>query len=180
MPDYQYKPGDMTDTYLLEKVKKGWKCEETHCGTGSTHKETEKVRRILPAIAADFGVLSVADAGAGDLHWIHLVEWEVFDYQGYDLFPRHPDVIQFDITKQVLPRVDLILCRHVLNHLSIEYAQRALDLFRDSESAYLLMTNCDNQAAYWKEYGLSFGRPIQTYDDCQHWRLELYDCLSPD
>jgi len=174
MPDYHAHGYDrMTDEELLEKVKRGWQSAETPCGSGSTIEATELIRSALPEIAKRYSIRTVSDAGAGDLHWIRSVAWSV-DYQGFDLYPRHPDVAQFDITKQVLPRSDLILCRHVLNHLSIQYAERALANFRASRSTYLLMTNCDNQRRYWSQYGLSIGGPIEKWKDTQHWDLEMY------
>jgi len=163
----------MTDAQLLEKVKRGWRCDETPCGHGSTITETESVRRVLPKLVRDYKIKTVSDAGAGDLHWMRLVRWEVY-YAGYDLYPRHPNVTQFDITKEVLPKSDMILCRHVLNHLSIQYSERALDNFRASGSTYLLMTNCDTQRDYWTQYGLSIGEPLESWNDSTKWELELY------
>lgn len=173
MPDYAHGYDLMTDQELLEKVRKGWNCKQTPCGTGSTIAETAQIRGHLPKIAERYGVRTVADAGAGDLHWLPLVEWDV-EYQGFDLYPRHPDVTPFDITKEILPKVDLILCRHVLNHLSIRFSERAIENFKLSGSRYLLMTNCDNQAAYWREFELDIGEPIRTFPDTHKWRLELY------
>lgn len=135
--------------------------------------ETVRIRRLLPGIANTFGIKSVVDAGAGDLHWIPRVKWDV-EYAGFDLYPRHPDVQRFDITKEVLPKADMILCRHVLNHLSIQFSERALAGFRESGSTYLLMTNCENQTYYWQQYGLSAGTPLATWKDTGKWRLEMY------
>ena len=174
MPDYHAHGYDrMSDAELLSKVKKGWKSDETPCGSGSTIESTRLIRSYLPKIAEKYGIQTVVDAGAGDLHWIRGVLWDV-DYQGFDLLPRHTDVIQFDITKDVLPKADMILCRHVLNHLSIQFSERAIENFRTSGSRYLLMTNCKNQRDYWKQYALAVGDVIETWKDAQHWDLELY------
>lgn len=174
MPDYHAHGYDrMTDAELLSKVQKGWKSEETPCGAGSTIESTRLIRSYLPRIADQYGISSVVDAGAGDLHWIRSVQWGV-EYRGFDLHPRHPNVIKLDITKEVLPKADMILCRHVLNHLSIQFSERAIEKFRASEARYLLMTNCDNQRDYWAQYGLSVGHVIETWKDAQHWDLELY------
>ena len=173
MPDHSHGYDDLSDLETLEKVKKGWNCEETPCGTGSTLRETEKVRAHLPRIASEYNIKTVVDAGAGDLHWMPLVNWDV-EYQGFDLYPRHPDVKQADITKDLLPQADLILCRHVLNHLSIRQSEDALKRFFQSGCRYLLMTNCDLQRDYWGQYGLSIGSPIETFKDTTKWNLELY------
>lgn len=174
MPDYHAHGYDrLTDAELLQKVARGWRCDETPCGTGSTVANSAHVRALLPVLCWWYQIESVVDAGAGDLNWSRLVPWK--KYQGYDLFPRHPSVKRFDITKEVLPKADLIICRHVLNHLSIEMSERALANFRDSGSRYLLMTMCDQQADYWRQYGLQIRRPIARFDDCQHWKLELHE-----
>jgi len=163
---------DLTDAELLVKVKRGWRCDETPCGTGSTIRNSSRIRTALPLIFEQYNIQSVVDAGAGDLHWAKLVDWP--DYQGFDLYPRHKDVKQLDITKQVLPKADLVICRHVLNHLSIKMAEQALGFFAMSGAKYLLMTMCDNQQAYWKEHGLTPPEPEATFIDCQHWWLELH------
>lgn len=174
MPDYHAHGYDnMTDESLMEKVKRGWKSTETPCGTGSTVENSRLARSCLTRLVKRYEIKTVSDAGAGDLNWIRKTSWDV-EYQGYDLFPRHPDVIQFDMTKEVLPKTDLILCRHVLNHLSIQFSERAVENFRKSGSTYLLMTNAPNQRDYWKAYDFSIGEPIETFPDCYKWELELY------
>jgi hypothetical protein len=174
MPDHAHGYDKLSDSELLAKVMKGWRCDETPCGTGSALASTALLRSHLTRITKEYDIDSVADAGAGDLHWIPFVRWDV-DYRPFDLYPRHIGVTKFDITKEVLPKSDLILCRHVLNHLSIRMSDAAIRRFRTSRSKYLLMTNCDNQREYWAQYGLSIGDPIKTFSDCQHWQLELYE-----
>ena len=97
-------------------------------------------------------------------------------YMPFDLIPRQPNVIECDITKKTLPQVDLILCRHVLNHLSVSKARDAIYNFLLSTSRYLLMTNCDNQREYWRHYKFDVdAQLVETFEDCQHWQLELYE-----
>lgn len=174
MPDHAHGYDRLSDAELMEKVRRGWRCDETPCGTGSTMENSRLVRSHLGRLAKRLELDSVADAGAGDLHWIPFVRWDV-EYRPFDLYPRHPGVVKLDITKETLPKSDLILCRHVLNHLSIRMSEQALEKFRESGSRFLLMTNCDNQRDYWREFGLSIGEPIETLKDCQHWWLELYE-----
>ena len=175
MPDYHSNGyDDQTDAELLAKVTKGWQCKETPCGTGSMVVSTQAIRGHLPNIVFNYGIKTVVDAGAGDLNWMPLVDWDV-DYKGFDLYPRHPDVQQFDMCKEVLPKSDLIICRHVLNHLSIKKSEQAVENFRKSGSTYLLMTMCDNQVNYWKQYGFSLGSgKLQTFTDVDKWWLELW------
>ena len=115
----------MTDESLMQKVKKGWKSNETPCGSGSELKNAQLVIKLLPVLIKKYGITTISDVGAGDLNWIKRVDLKC-NYKGYDLYPRHKDVIQFDATKDTVPQSDLILCRHVLNHLSIQYSERCL------------------------------------------------------
>ena len=173
--DYKYERGEMTDDHLLEKVTKGWvtRDNETECGSGSQKKNTKLVTKILHHIVKKYDIVTLSDAGAGDLNWIP-DNLNVL-YQGYDLYPRHEAVVQFDITKEILEKSDLILCRHVLNHLSIDFSTCAINNFKASGSKYLLITNCNNQRNYWDTFDFKVdGELIETLKDCQHWDLELY------
>lgn len=178
--DYKHAHGydRMNDEQLHTKVKKGWRSNETPCGSGSELKNAQLVIKLLPVLIKEYSIKSISDVGAGDLNWINHVQLNC-SYQGYDLFPRHEDVLKFDATKEVPPQSDLILCRHVLNHLSIQYSEYVLSNFKRSKSKYLLMTNCENQKDYWNQYGLNmetYGfKKINTYDECQKWDLELYE-----
>ena len=168
----------MTDESLMEKVKKGWKSSETPCGSGSELKNAQYIIKLLPSLIDELNIKSISDIGAGDLSWMKQIQLNC-NYKGYDLLPRHKDVIQFDATKEVVPQSDLILCRHVLNHLSIQYSERCLLNFQKSKSKYLLMTNFDKQKDYWKQYNLKMEtydyKKIKTYEECDKWELELYE-----
>lgn len=156
----------------------------TPCGRGSMIANTREVRDLLPVLADDYGVRTVSDAGAGDLHWIRHVHWDV-EYQGYDLVPRHPDVRELDITKDLLPISDLILCRFVLGHLPPVFALAAVNLFRKSASTYLLASNPES-VDYSKDlYGtfnkwdirkepFSLGDPLETFPDTGEHNLCLW------
>jgi hypothetical protein len=131
----------LSDEEMYERMRKGWRAglpDGTVCGNGSTLAHTANVRRWLPRLVDRLGIVSVCDAGAGDLHWVKLTQW-VVDYEAFDLIPRRPEVQQIDISTQQLPICDAILCRMVLNHLDEERIQMALHLFRLS-ARYLIAT----------------------------------------
>ncbi len=109
------------------------------CGRGSLFENTAKTRNILNEIVKKYEIKSVADAGAGDLSWISATDWNV-EYTPYDIRKWHPDIVLCDITMDILPKTDLILCRHVLNHLDNDLAKEARDRFDESGSKYLLLT----------------------------------------
>ena len=177
--DYQYGFDGMTAERMREKMRIGWKSSETPCGRGSELAHAALVTRLLPVLCNEENLTVINDAGAGDLHWEQYVEWpDATVYRAFDLVPRHADVRELDITTQVMPQADLILCRHVLNHLSCKLAIDALDNFRESGSKYLLITNCDNQVDYWTACGLMLEKPINTWNDATKWWLELHDLNS--
>jgi hypothetical protein len=112
---------------------------ETPCGRGSKFEETEIIRAWLPEIVDAYEIESINDVGCGDQNWIHEIEWpHEIKYSGFDVQPRAADVVPLDITMEVLPKADLVLCVYVLNHLRPKAMQRALGLMQESGSRYLL------------------------------------------
>ena len=135
----------LSDKEMYERMAKGWRGgipDGTVCGQGSTKNNTRIITAWLPELCKRRGIDSICDAGAGDLHWIKDVRWQV-DYQAFDLIPRHPDVKKLDITREALPECDAILCRMVLNHLDKARVQDALDLFAESAD-FLIATHFVN------------------------------------
>jgi len=113
----------------------------SYFGPGSEPAQTLPFRNQFPDIVRDYGIKSVADAGCGK-GWIR-EECEKLDvaWSGFDINQRK-DAILFDITEEVLPGVDLIICRDVLFHLTNELVENTLNNFRTSGSRYLLATSC--------------------------------------
>ena len=132
----------LSDKDMYERMAKGWRGgipDGTICGQGSTKRNTSIITGWLPDVCKRLNIDSVCDAGAGDLHWIKRVPWDV-DYKAFDLIPRHPEVQKLDITTERLPECDAILCRMVLNHLDDFRVEMALDLFAESAD-YLIATH---------------------------------------
>jgi len=137
----------LSDEEMRERMRKGWRGglgDGTVCGGGSTLGNSRNVVEWLPDVCDRYGIESVCDAGAGDLHWVSRISWNV-DYQPFDLFPRRPEVTELDITAENLPDCDAILCRMVLNHLYGDEGDdtrivMALERFRMS-ARYLMATS---------------------------------------
>lgn len=159
---------------------------ETPCGRGSTLASTESVRAALPELVRRYGIRTVVDAGAGDLNWISKVEWDV-EYQPFDLVPRHPSVKPADITREVLPACDLMLCRHVLNHLDLFHVREALNLFKRAPARYLLATQFDEapwetERRGWHPWNLSYwvgSEPLERIVDTRDTGVLALWKLSP-
>lgn len=146
----------LSDEQMYERMAKGWRAgnPETICGNGSLRGCSERSRRAIPQWCEKYGIKTVADAGAGDLHYTNGIDWDIV-YMAFDLIPRKPSVSKLDITTQQLPACDAILCRMVLNHLDPERILMALGLFRQS-AKYLIATQFDNQK--WKSDARQFCR----------------------
>lgn len=137
----------LSDKDMRERMKKGWqggKPDGTVCGQGSTMANTAIIRGWLPTIVDKYEIKKICDAGAGDMHWIKHVKWDV-DYKPYDLIPRSDEVKKIDITRRMLPKCDAILCRMVLNHLwgdndDCTRVTMALEKFKKS-ARYLIATH---------------------------------------
>ena len=132
---------------ITEKAKyeKGWTggLPETPCGYGSKLKSTKKQRAWMPGIFEKYNIQSIADIGAGDLNWIKHIDLGDIEYQAYDLVPRHSEVKYFDLLKTVPPKVDLIMCLWVLNHMPVEHCRQAIKNLKKSGAKYLMMTDVE-------------------------------------
>jgi SAM-dependent methyltransferase len=102
---------------------------EGHSGPGSTLKSTVVYRAYLQAFLKDHAIRSVVDAGCGDWESTQAIDWTGIDYKGYDIVEAviaknrerfaAPNVHFFvgDIVEHKLPPADLLICKHVLQHL---------------------------------------------------------------
>jgi len=130
-----------------------WGSRESLSGTGSTLAATAGIRRVLPGLLADLQVRSVLDIPCGDFHWMSQVDLDGIQYLGADVVesliegnrrshaaPQREFAV-LDLTCDVLPRADLVLCRDCLIHFSHSFALSALENIRRSGSRYLLTTS---------------------------------------
>jgi hypothetical protein len=126
-----------------QKYVRGWTggLPETECGSGSRLKNTRAQREWIPQIIKKYGIRSIADIGAGDLNWIKTMDMSGIEYTAYDLVPRVESVIGFDLVQEVPPKVDMIMCLWVLNHMMIDESRAAIANLKASGSKYLLMTD---------------------------------------
>jgi hypothetical protein len=130
-----------------------WGSAATVSGPGSELSQTEDVRSLLPQLLRRLHINSMLDAPCGDFAWMQYVDLGSCEYTGAEIVAvlvernraRYASptrrFIQADLSKDTLPRVDLILCRDCLIHLSFKDGLRVIDNFRRSGSTYLLVTN---------------------------------------
>lgn len=141
-----------TDIYQNQKWEGGK--PETISGIGSTLLNTENLRIKLSALLKDLNAKTMLDIPCGDFNWMNAVDLSMLDkYYGADIVKSliennkkqyQENNIEFnriDITSEILPEVDIILCRDLMIHLSIKDIHKALRNIVKSKSTYLLMNN---------------------------------------
>jgi hypothetical protein len=159
-----------------------WGAATSASGLGSESAATAAVREALPGLLQRLGVHSLLDAPCGDAGWITDCIADL-DYVGVDIVPalitanslraQRGEVtgrfLAADITCDVLPPADVILCRDCLVHLSFDNVHRAVARFRESGARWLLTTtfpewevNLDCEDGDWRALnmqGAPFGWP---------------------
>ena len=140
-------------------------------GPGSSPTATGLIRPQLTTLFTQLDIRSLCDAPCGDGSWIFDITGGLDLYLGVDvvrelveanLKPGRPLNHFFacgDITRDVLPRADAILCRDCLVHFPLETARQTLGLIRKSGSKYLITTTFPTWPAN-KDARLGSWRPL--------------------
>jgi hypothetical protein len=140
----------MASTFAPFYQENRWGDDESVSGPGSNLTRTAKLRRELPVLLQEIGTRTLLDAPCGDFNWMKDTQLGVEQYIGADVVPdlivRNQqlyagDKTQFillDLTRDKLPRVDVILCRDCLIHFSYRHIAAAIRNFKRSGSTYLL------------------------------------------
>jgi hypothetical protein len=132
-----------------------WGDAESRSGPGSGLAATEKLRKGLLDAIQRLDVHTIVDAPCGDYYWLSTLDLSrhLTWYRGYDIVPQvieqnnqrfASEKISFevsDLIKRTPPAAELILCRHLLIHLTFEDNLRVLRNFKNSGSRYLMITN---------------------------------------
>jgi glycosyltransferase involved in cell wall biosynthesis/SAM-dependent methyltransferase len=155
---------------------------------GST-AHTSGLQRELPRLLARLGVSTVLDVGCGDFNWMREVDLGGVVYTGVDV---GFDVVMEnrlryggpgrrflcrDLTRDPLPRADLVLCRDVLIHFAGDDLVHAMAAIVDSGARYLLATTFLNRhenppisLGGWRP--LNMGLPPLSMPPPQDWLVE--------
>src|SRR3954453_17833094 len=153
-----------------------WGAADSLSGLGSEIDATAVLRAELPPLLDRLGATSLLDAPCGDAGWINRTGLGV-RHVGVDIVADLIENLQArvaageisgdyhlaDITCDVLPRCDAILCRDCLVHLSFANIARAVASFPRSGGAGLITTtfpdwqaNVDCEDGDWR--ALNFER----------------------
>lgn len=129
-----------------------WQDPESVSGRGSTLARTRVIMSQLPPLLQELGAGRLLDAACGDFNWMRYTELGAVEYIGVDVVPdliarnrrlygrEGRTFLALDITKDRLPRADVILCRDCLIHLSFRSIAAAVANFKKSGAEYLLCT----------------------------------------
>jgi hypothetical protein len=134
--------------------KNYWGNPESRSGEGSSMNYTQNIRKALPALVEKYNIHTILDTPCGDFNWFKNIEFKTpVTYTGGDIVKSLIDelnetyksdarsFIYIDITKDPLPKADLLICRDALFHFSYEDIHAFLNNFRKSEIEWLLVTN---------------------------------------
>lgn len=145
----------MRDIFSNIYHKNLWRCDESVSGPSSTLARTYNLRNSLPDLFEKLNVGVVFDAPCGDFNWMRSVISGLSNirYIGADIVSELIDInvlknqdlqqvsfVHMDITVDLLPNADLMICRDCLFHFSYSDAARFLVNFSSSKIDYLLTT----------------------------------------
>ena len=167
-----------------------WLDKVSRSGIGS-NPSSDAVKMDIAALDRIFDFINptkIIDVPCGDMAWVPIfLKDKNIEYKGYDIVPSiikknkesHP-LLYFEIFNaitQVLPQTDVVLCRDLLNHLSISDIKSVLHNFIQSGNEYFIISN--NKGAINEEkkmengdsrpidittYPFSFGKIIMEFD----------------
>lgn len=134
-------------------ASKAWGSDESGSGIGSELGATHQLREFLPDLLHHYGIKKFLDAPCGDWNWMQLVDLQGVQYVGVDVVPevvarnrrayqrKGVSFMVADLTRDELPRADLILCRDCWIHLSFRDVALTLENFRRTGATWLLVSN---------------------------------------
>ncbi len=167
-----------------------WKETESCSGPGSTLEATKSLRTMLPAMTTLLNIHTILDAGCGDFNWMKELNLDLDLYIGVDIVADLIDRNQarygneqrcflcLDITRDHLPKVEAVLCRDCLIHLSYNEIMQTIRNFKQSGITYLFTSNftriiandCDIRTGDYRPINLqkepfNFPEPIISFEE---------------
>ena len=171
-----------------------WGSAESVSGPGSTQARGADFREELITLLDSWKFQSIVDAPCGDFNWMrHVLAGRDLVYTGIDIVEElitgnvrehsspNRRFLCLDLTRDLLPPADVVICRDGLVHLSLVDAQAAVRNFQRSGSSYLLTStfinrskNSDIPTGGWRALNLEaapfcFPEPLALIDErCTH------------
>jgi ubiquinone/menaquinone biosynthesis C-methylase UbiE len=176
----------------------GWDMgqNESKSGLGSTNEYTINIRKTFVNFIKENSIKNVLDTSCGDWYWMKFIKSDLPNYTGIDIVKDivdknnelysdsnikfiHTDFLSF-IKKQEDKSIDLILCRHTLEHLPTEYN---IEFLKECKRVckYLFVTGYNNINKLNSDLPNTIYRPINLklspYSDIlnPYYKFEFYD-----
>jgi 2-polyprenyl-3-methyl-5-hydroxy-6-metoxy-1,4-benzoquinol methylase len=163
----------MEDIFTKIYTSNAWASTESRSGPGSTLEQTKEIRERLPNIFKKLKIKTILDAPCGDFNWMKLIIGTDISYTGVDIvrevidsnnqtYTTMPNVkfLNMNITKDKLPKVDLILCRDCLVHFNNKEIIETIKNFKKSGSKYLLTTSFPNRTKNRQDMQTGLWQPL--------------------
>ncbi|MFR9166048.1 MAG: class I SAM-dependent methyltransferase [Dysgonomonas sp.] len=150
-----------------------WTSPESISGPGSDSEQTTTLVDGLNSLIKENNIKSILDIPCGDFNWMQKVDLEGIDYIGADIVEAlisenqqkyTAENIRFevlDLISDKLPKVDILVVRDCLVHLSLENIYNSVKNIKSSGAKYLLATtfpehsvNFDIQTGEWRPLNL--------------------------
>lgn len=184
MKETDYLEFIFTDIYVNNK----WASEESRSGCGSTLDFTESIRKFLIDFINENKIDNILDTSCGDWNWMKIIQSKLCDYTGIDIVENivnnnnnkygnaktkfiNDDFLHY-LQSAPSKSIDLILCRHTMEHLPTKYNLEFIDQAK-RVGKYLLITTHD-LASENQELPRSIYRPINLKLSPYKERLNLY------
>ena len=131
------------------------KDRESSSGSGSTVYNTRNTIKTINYIIDKYNIKTILDLPCGDTNWITKINMNNIQYMGLDISPEiikynkekynHLNFKIHDIVEYpIYDKYDLIVCRDLLFHLSIEEVINSINNFKKSNSTYILTSTFPN------------------------------------
>ena len=132
--------------------KQRWYQSHHPLGSGSDLVNKETTCSKLPKLFRELQVSSLLDIPCGDFNFKE-VNLDFLSYTGADIVEdiiqqnntkyakKNKKFVKLDIIRDLLPKVDLVLCRDLFIHFSIDNIFKSITNIKKSGSRYLLTTS---------------------------------------
>lgn len=129
-----------------------WGGKESVSGVGSDLNQTKEIIKEIPKLLNSINAKTILDLPCGDHYWMKEVDLGNIKYIGGDIVEylinsnnelygnENKKFLILDLTKDNLPKADLILVRDCFVHLSFNNIKKAIENLKHSDIKYLLTT----------------------------------------
>lgn len=182
--------GSRLEVFTAVYADAGWGSTESGSGTGSELRATEVIRAELADVLRSRQITSLLDSPCGDWNWMQHVDLTGVTYWGLDIVPSviEQNAARFvrpgvtfgvaDLTRDSLPRVEAVLCRDCMVHVSYADIAAMLANFRRTGATWLFLNDYPEQTSNhdqptgrdWRRLNFQiapfhFPAPVETWSD---------------